>query len=75
VCSPDLLLASSTIPAWKRLTDRPLDANERISLITDIFSDRSKIDAVRHLRGNDAQSFVDVIDEVFLSFGLEEYAH
>ena len=72
--SPDLLLASRTIPAWKRLTDRPLDVNERIPLIADIFSDRSEIEAVRRLRGNDAQSFVDVVDEVFLSFGLQEYA-
>lgn len=67
IYSPYLFLASSTVPAWKRLIDRPLDTNERISLITDIFSDRSEIEAVRHLGGDDAQSFVDVMDEVSLS--------
>jgi len=36
----------------------------RISLITDIFSDGEEIEVVRRLSGDDAQSFVDVIDEV-----------
>ena len=50
---------------WKRLINRPLSADERISLITTIFSDRNETEAVSHLCGDDAQSFVDVIDEVF----------
>ncbi|KAF9642811.1 kinase-like protein [Thelephora ganbajun] len=53
-----------SIPAWKRLIDRPLATNERTSLIKDIFTDRDEIEMVRRLHGDDAQSFVDVIDEV-----------
>ncbi|KAF9644933.1 kinase-like protein [Thelephora ganbajun] len=52
------------IPAWKRLIDRPLAMDESISLIKGIFSDRNETEDVRHLRGSDAQSFVDVIDEM-----------
>jgi hypothetical protein len=37
-------------------------------LVTEIFSDRDEIEAVRRLRGEDAQSFVDIIDEVFPTF-------
>ena len=54
------------IPAWKRLITRPLISSERISLITEIFSHRDEIKAVKRLRGDDAQSFVDVVDEVLL---------
>ena len=55
---------SRGIPAWKRLIDLPLATDERISLITDIISDRGEAEAIKHLQGDDAQSFVDVIDEV-----------
>ena len=54
----------SDIPAWKCLIDRPLTSDERISLITEIFSDRNEIEVVRNLRGRNAQSFVNVIHEV-----------
>lgn len=37
---------------------------ERISLITAILSDNNEIEAVRSLRGDDAQAFIDVVDEV-----------
>ena len=30
----------------------------------DIFSDRDETETVRHLLGDDAQSFVDVVDQV-----------
>ena len=63
-CLFDRCLTRSGIPAWKRLTDRPLAADECISLITDLFSDRSEIEVVKRLRGDDAQSFVDVTDKV-----------
>lgn len=59
-----MFLVCRRIPAWKRLIDRPLDPNDRISLITEIFADREEIETVRRLRGEDAQSFIDVIDEV-----------
>lgn len=58
-------LVCRRIPAWKRLIDRPLDPDDRIALITEIFADREEIETVRRLRGEDAQSFIDVIDEVF----------
>jgi hypothetical protein len=54
----------SGTPAWKRLIDRPLTSDQRISLITDIFSDRDETETVRQLRGDDAQSFVDVTEQV-----------
>lgn len=33
-------------------------------MITDLFSDHGETEAAKRLRGNDAQSFIDVIDEV-----------
>ena len=58
------------------MIDCPLTTDERVSLITAIFSDRNEIDVVKRLRGDDAQSFVDVMDEVLpLSFISEERAH
>ena len=54
----------SGIPAWKRLIDRPLAVDERIPLIVSLFSDRDETEAIKRLHGSDAQSFVDVIDEV-----------
>ena len=61
---PDQVLVYSDAPAWKRLIDLPLTTDERVSLITTIFSDHDETEVVRWLRGDDAQSFVDVIDEV-----------
>jgi hypothetical protein len=55
---------SNGIPAWKRLIDHSLTPDGRISLIKNIFSDRDEIEAVQQLSGDDAQSFVEVIDEV-----------
>lgn len=49
---------------WKRLIDRPLTAAERISLIVDLLSDRDETEAAKCLSGDDAQSFVNVVDEV-----------
>ena len=46
------------------MINRPLAKDERISLIADIFSDRDETEAVKCLSGDDAQSFVDAIDEV-----------
>jgi len=54
----------SGIPAWKRLINRPLTKDQRISLITYLFSDHDETEAVKQLCGDDAQSFVDMIDEV-----------
>ena len=64
MCWSDLFLTCSGTPAWKRLINRPLTSKERISLITDIFSDRDETEIVKNLSGEDARSFVDVIDQV-----------
>jgi len=64
LCLPDPFLTFSGIPAWKRLIGGSLAKEERISLITDLFSDRDETETVRDLHGDNAQSFVDVIDEV-----------
>ena len=53
---------------WKRVIsiDRHLSTDDRVSLITAIFSNRDETEAVKLLSGEDAQSFVDVIDQVQL---------
>lgn len=48
---------------WKRLVYTPLATHERISLITEILSNRDEVEMVRRLCGDDAQAFVDVIYE------------
>ena len=58
------MIAHSDTPAWERLTSYPLSAHERTSLITSIFSDRTQLKVVRNLLGDDAQAFIDVVDEV-----------
>ena len=55
------------IPLWKNLVNRPLAPDECISLIENIFSDHHETEAVKRLRGEDAQSFVDKTEEVFPS--------
>ena len=66
----DLFQSYSGDPAWRRLIDssRTSDA-VRIPLITKIFSDSDETEAAKGLYGDDAQSFVDVVEEVlhFLS--------
>ena len=62
--SADHFLRCSDNPLWKHLIDRPLTKDERVSLIADLFSDRSEIETLKGLNGGDAQSFIDVIDEV-----------
>ena len=58
-------MLSNSIPALRRLLDHPLGSEERTSVITDIFSVCDNAEIVARLSGDDAQSFVDVIDEVF----------
>ena len=66
--SSGCFLTCGRIPAWKRLIDHPLSTTERISLITYILSERDETEVVKHLRGNDAQAFIDVVDEVIARF-------
>ena len=49
---------------WKHLIDSSLTTDERVSLIADLFSNRDEIDSLKALSGSDAQSVIDVIDEV-----------
>ena len=47
-----------------------LGPKERALLVEAIFSDRDELETARYLCGEDAQSFVDIADEVFThSFG------
>jgi len=52
------------ISAWKHSIDRPIAVDKCISLITAIFSNRGVADVVKCLCRDDAQAFVDVVDEV-----------
>ena len=52
------------ISAWKQLIDRPIVVDKHISLITAIFSNHHVAEAVKSLSREDAQAFVDVVDEV-----------
>ena len=51
-------------PAWERLIRDTLSVHERISLVTTIFSDRNQVEMAGNLYGDDAQTFIDMIDEV-----------
>ena len=50
----------------------PLTSDEQISLITVVFSNPGEIEMVKGLGGDDAQSFVDVVDQVLHFFLLED---
>ena len=55
-------------PAWKSLISGPLPPSDVIFLIGMIFSSRDEIRTVCNLRGDDAQTFIDVIHEVCIVF-------
>jgi hypothetical protein len=63
-------LISSDPPSWKRLVDPTLSTKERIPLIRSIFSDPDEVGVLECLSGDDAQMFVDVIDEVNICISL-----
>ena len=54
----------SGYPTWKHLTGRPFVTRKCIPLLVAIFSDKYEIGVVQNLREDDAQVFIDVIDEV-----------
>jgi len=58
------VITCSNGPAWGRLINSSFITDERISLITSIFSDPAEIEVVCHLSGDDAQNFIDAINEV-----------
>ena len=53
-----------SVPAWKHLISHPLSTDERLFLVMVIFADESEVGQVNHLCRDDAQMFVDVLDEV-----------
>ena len=64
--SADQFLSYSDISVWKHLTNSPLTTDERVSLIADLFSDPDEIDTLKALGEGDAQSVIDVVDEVLV---------
>ena len=54
----------SNPPAWERLIGPNTSTEVRIDLIMSIFSDRDEVEVFDYLSRNDAQAFVDVVDEV-----------
>jgi len=63
--SPDSSVRPSIdSPSWKRLIGTPLATHERTSLIATMFSKRDEVEATRHIGGDDAQIFIDMIYEV-----------
>ena len=57
----------SDLPAWKQLIDSNLAAHERMPLVTAVFSNRGGVKVAGGLCGDDAQTFVDMTDEVSLN--------
>ena len=56
--------AATAHPACERLLKRAFAPDELPSLIEAIFSNEDECSAIRSLLGNDAQTFIDVMDEV-----------
>ena len=54
----------SGLPTWKRLISRPVTTHECIPLLTAIFLDKNEARVIQSLCGDDAQVFIDMIDEV-----------
>ena len=69
-----LTAAPSYPPALKRLISKRPAQRGRIPLITTIFADRNEVEVVKQLCGDDAQIFVDLVDEVSLC-GLSPIEH
>jgi len=64
VPNPRSISPSKFPPAVWRLIKRAFAVPDRSSLIESVFSSKDGSNMVRDLRGDDAQSFIDVIDEV-----------
>jgi hypothetical protein len=65
---PLILLPQLRLPARERLITRAFAPHELPSLVEAIFSSNDAGDATRSLVGDDAQTFVDVIDEACPTF-------
>ena len=54
------------------MIDHPLPTDERVSLIASLFSDSDETEAIKRLHGDDAQLFVDAVDEVFSHYSFQK---
>jgi hypothetical protein len=78
--TPDLsVLVDSGVSACKRLISHDYSPHETISLIEAVFKSKDEINMIGYLRGDDAQTFIDVIHEVclppFVSLAQSDYLH
>jgi len=60
------ILLDLDAPACTRLTSRAFSPHEVIPLIEAIFTNQNEVKMIGYLRGDDAQTFIDVIHEVRL---------
>jgi len=60
------ILLDLDAPACKRLTSRAFSPHEVIPLIEAIFTNQNEVKMIGFLRGDEAQTFIDVIHEVRL---------
>lgn len=67
---PSIPVDSDT-PAWKRLIGYSLFTHEVNSLIEAIFTSKDEVKLIGDLRGDDAQTFINVIHEVCFAFPLQ----
>ena len=54
-------------PAYKRLISQDFSQTEVISLIEEAFTSQDEVEAIDHLGRDDIQTFIDVVDEVWLT--------
>lgn len=60
------ILVDLDAPACKRITSGAISPDEVIPLIEAIFTNQNEVKMIGYLRGDDAQTFIDVIHEVRL---------
>ena len=65
---PHLPLTYSGVPVWKRIVELPAASDKQISLIKAMFSDHDEVEEAKNLGGDDAQSFIEAMDEVHSTF-------
>ena len=61
------LIESSAVQTWESIYSMPITSDECVSEVRSILNCRSKIQSIRNLRGNEAQNFVDFLDQVSTS--------
>lgn len=66
--TPQFTVLNLDTTACQRLIRRTFSLHELPSLLKVIFASKDEIDMVLLLRGDDAQAFVDVVDEVRFTF-------